>query len=236
MAGGCFQTIAHGLSRGIELWRVDLDAYPAVGLSDGLSADEVARAARQALDRDGRRLLAARHALRTILARATGRAAGGLVFEVDEFGKPRLPDNEGLAFNLSHSRQECLIATSAGWPIGVDVEVIHPVADASALARLHFTIDEQAELEAAADRDRAFLACWTRKEACVKALGIGLSAEPALIETGSREDCRDVSVTIGHVRAEVVVSSVVMPSSSVAAVAVTDLQSAAAARRHFARK
>ena len=58
--------------------------------------------------------------------------------------------------------------------MGVDVERLERNVEAD-VARLAFAEDEQAELDA---RPEAFLACWTRKEAVLKALGHGLAVDP----------------------------------------------------------
>ena len=96
------------------------------------------------------------------------------------FGKPRLVNVDWLQFNLSHSGHRCLIGIATAFAIGVDIEVVRGVPDADALARLHFTPQEQADWAQVAKpgRDRAFLTCWTRKEACVKALGIAFLGPP----------------------------------------------------------
>jgi 4'-phosphopantetheinyl transferase len=237
MTGDSLEPVPHALDGGVQLWRVNLDAYPPVDAQDGVSADEVARVERQRCDRDARRLLAARHALRRVLSIATGQPAGALVIEADAYGKPRLRDQGTLEFNLSHSAHECLIGISAGRPIGVDVEVLGPVVDADALARHHFTQVEFAEWvrAPAALRDRAFLTCWTRKEACVKALGVGLSAQPALVEAGGRGDTRAALVSIGAGQCEIALCSLDISSEAVAAVAVCAARDAEAARRYFAR-
>ena len=61
--------------------------------------------------------------------------------------------------------------------IGVDVEASRPLPDALRIARSHFAPDEAASLEALPldMREAAFFGLWTRKEAVVKALGVGLS-------------------------------------------------------------
>jgi phosphopantetheinyl transferase (holo-ACP synthase) len=53
-------------------------------------------------------------------------------------------------------------------------------------------------------RDRTFLTCWTRKEACVKTLGVGLSALSAWIEVGCDPDLRAVAVPLGMAGPEAV--------------------------------
>ena len=113
-ARGHLEPVRHALPGDVQLWRVDLDAYAEAAALDGLTADEHARAARFALERDGRRYLAARHALRRVLAQALGRSPEDLVIEPDELGKPHLLPHGGLHFNLSHSAHEALIGLQPG--------------------------------------------------------------------------------------------------------------------------
>ena len=79
-----------------------------------------------------------------------------------------------------------MISVAEGVPIGVDVELQRAVPDALALAARNFTPAEYADLRSleGPERDVAFLRCWTRKEACLKAIGCGLSIEPRLVEVG----------------------------------------------------
>ena len=186
MAVGGIEPVPHALPGDVELWHVDLDQYRYALEAAIFSVDERKRAERLRFADDRRRFLAAHHALRHVLGRALKREPGALVFESGAHGKPRLLETGGLEFNLSHSVHQCLIGTSTQQPIGVDVEVLHAAVDAEALARRHFTQDEfkQWEQTPAADRDRVFLQGWTRKEACLKALGVGLLSRPRSIELG----------------------------------------------------
>jgi 4'-phosphopantetheinyl transferase len=233
-----FQCVPHEFSSDVQLWRVDLDAY-AEGLApDGLRADELERMARMRLARDAARYLASRHALRHVLAGTLDCSPRDLILEADEFGKPQLVHGGRLHFNLSHSERECLIGVSLHSAIGVDIEALHKVVDADALARAHFTQDEHAEWSrAAADlRDRTFLACWTRKEACLKALGVGLSAKPASIEVGCGPEVRVVTIPFGSRRCELTLGSLQLPGGSIAAVAVTAPETSRTARQFFRRQ
>jgi hypothetical protein len=76
--------------------------------------------------------------------------------------------------------------------------MLRPVPDAAALAAEHFTRREQEALAAlpARDRDQAFLTCWTRKEACLKAIGVGLLLSPQSFEVGIAPDCRSVELPV----------------------------------------
>jgi len=168
-----------------ELWRIDLDQHvPAAALAK-LSADEAARARRFVFERDRHRFIAAHAALRQVLGQHSGQAGERLRFVAGRFGKPALASAD-LHFNLSHSHGTGLVALSTRDELGVDVEVLRPMPDALALAAAYFSAAEQAALAAcpAAQRDRAFFICWTRKEACLKAVGIGLDLATSGFDVG----------------------------------------------------
>jgi 4'-phosphopantetheinyl transferase len=57
------------------------------------------------------------------------------------------------------------------------------------IARRHFCAGEIAAIAAAAEPSRSerFLACWTRKEACIKALGLGIAENLNRFEVGTDE-------------------------------------------------
>ena len=165
----------------IHVWRVPLEGTP--DAVDGrsadaerlLSPDERDRAARFALPHLRSRWVAARTALRTILGSYLDRPPASLAFAIGARGKPSL---EGpLHFNLAHSGDLALVAVTSAAPIGVDLEQVRPVREAEAIARRFFSPDECADLAAVShpDRDYAFLSCWTRKEALLKASGEGLA-------------------------------------------------------------
>lgn len=237
-ARGHLERVRHALPGDVQLWRVDLDAYAEAAPLDGLPADEHARAARFALERDGQRYLAARHALRHLLARALGHLSDNFVIEPDEFGKPHLLPRGSLHFNLSHSAREALIGLSRDRPIGVDIETVCPVVDAGALAAAHFAEAERAEWSRVPEsqRDRTFLACWTRKEACLKALGVGVSAQLASIDVGTGPDLRVVAIQLGADRCEMPLQSLDLPGGVVGAVALATPEAEQLARARFRRR
>jgi 4'-phosphopantetheinyl transferase len=235
---GCgIDPIVQPLSADLRVWRVSLDAYPETGIHSGLAPDETARAARFVHPDDRRRFLAARHALRRILGACSGCDPAELAFAAGEFGKPGLAGGEGPEFNVTHSAGDCLIALSERQAVGVDVERLAPLHDIDALARLHFTALERAEL-ARTDpqaRVRAFLVGWTRKEACLKALGVGLAAQPASVEVGCEETIRDVVVVVAGVRCGIALASLSPGDGAVGAVALAHPEDVAKARHMLAR-
>jgi 4'-phosphopantetheinyl transferase len=98
-----------------------------------------------------------------------------LSFAAHPYGKPYLPD-ANLHFNLSHTA-DLALCVLADRPVGIDVEHLRPIPDWRDLAAMLFSPSEQQALADAPDaqRDATFLSLWTRKEALVKATGIGLT-------------------------------------------------------------
>jgi len=179
-----------------ELWRFPLDQHLSAAAIATLSADEVARARRFVFEADRHRFMAARAALRQLIGQRTGTPPAALRFATDRFGKPALATHDGLQFNLSHSGATGVLAMSARTALGVDLEAVRPVPDAESLAAAYFAPAERAAIAACAPNTReiAFLRCWTRKEACLKAIGIGLNLATASFDVGVDADTRRVEI------------------------------------------
>lgn len=177
---------------------LDLDDCAGPGAALILSKDERARAGQFRFAVDRQRFVAAHAALRYALAEQTGERADALRFTHSAFGKPSLLGSPRVHFSLSHSQGLGLIAIGERGPLGADVEQLRAVPDALALAATHFTRLENEALRAlpAHERDHAFLTCWTRKEACLKAIGLGLIVPPERFEVGLTADCRSVEVPV----------------------------------------
>ena len=152
-----------------------------------LDPTEQARAARFVFVRDRWRHVASHAVLRRVLGRHLGhpreapheRLVSAVRYRIAEDGKPGLagPNPTDLRFNLSHSGPWVLIGAICGVDLGVDVEAHGPVPNLAALADAHFSDDECVALAQvpADERPAAFHRVWTRKEAYVKALGMGLA-------------------------------------------------------------
>lgn len=97
-------------------------------------------------------------------------------FSAADRGKPSIVDGGDLGFSLSRSGDVALVAVTRGRPVGVDVERIRADADLSDLAE-HFFSEPEAHLLGGLpepERVDAFFRLWARKEAVVKASGVGL--------------------------------------------------------------
>lgn len=172
--------------RGHAVWHIalDLDAERRANGTRLLNDDERDRADRFLRPQDRDRFIASHAALRIILGGLLGANPRSLTFAISPTGRPSLTGWDALArggcvpldFNLSHSGDHALVAVSTTARIGVDIEAHRPLSDALRIARAHFHPREIAALEAAGpNREAAFYAAWTAKEAVVKASGAGLS-------------------------------------------------------------
>ncbi|MGA2965469.1 MAG: 4'-phosphopantetheinyl transferase superfamily protein [Terriglobales bacterium] len=165
----------------VDVWRVRLDEPAMAGLDASiLSPDEKARASRFHFEKDGMHFTRCRSALRELLGGYLEIGAAEVRFEYSASGKPRLGaghNPRALQFNVSHSANMALIAVGSEHRLGVDIERIRSDANTDALAERFFSLRERAGLRALPDglRVPGFFACWTRKEAFIKATGDGLS-------------------------------------------------------------
>lgn len=143
-----------------------------------LSNAERGRAARFAFERDRARFAAAHAGLRHVLGGLLGIAPAAITMITDAHGKPRLagPARPPVFFNLSHSDDLAALAVSSAFDIGIDIERVRDM-DPNDVAPF-LSVAEQAalmRLPGAARRLGIFHA-WTRKEAYLKAIGVGLAA------------------------------------------------------------
>jgi 4'-phosphopantetheinyl transferase len=160
----------------VRVWRVALN-QPSGPLRELLSAEERSRAERFVFDLDRDHFIVCRGTLRRLLARSLGVVPRSITFRQGPHGKPALDAVAELRFNVSHSGDRGLIALAVGREVGVDIERVRNSVNLLEIAARFFSPVERAALEALSPIDRrdAFFACWTRKEAYLKALGLGLS-------------------------------------------------------------
>jgi len=165
----------------VDVWSVRLDEPARAGSAVAvLSPDEIARASRFHFEKDRIHFTQCRSALRDRLTGYIAIPAAEIRFEYLASGKPQLAGEQnprGLQFNVSHSANMALIAVGSEHRLGVDIEKIRGDVDTTALAERFFSLRERAGLQALPEHLRVpgFFACWTRKEAFLKATGEGFS-------------------------------------------------------------
>lgn len=164
-----------------HLWRVvvpDENCIPPFWLGL-LSAEEKEGVARKRIPLDARRTLTSRACLRLLIGHYLRVPPDAIAFTANATGKPHIAApslSPTLEFNVSHSGDWVVLAFARGLPVGVDVEC-HRELEFSELVNSFFSPHERATWATLppADHTRAFFSAWTKKEAYLKALGLGLS-------------------------------------------------------------
>ncbi len=169
--------VIHVWSASLEIKKKDIPVFRHL-----LTPDEKERAARFCFEKDQVNFITGRAILRTLLGRYTNQSPADVKFTYNSYGKPLLKkqvQSPPLNFNLSHSGGKVLYAFSRGIPLGIDLEKMKPDIDFAAIAPRFFSPGEVSSLFSLkkADRAEAFYAGWTRKEAFIKAMEMGLSLE-----------------------------------------------------------
>jgi 4'-phosphopantetheinyl transferase len=122
-------------------------------------------------------------------------------------GKPRLAGLPGPtpSFSLSHSAGLAVLAIGDA-EVGVDVEAVAP-QDGLATSRIALSDAERGELAALPPdaRDERLLELWTRKEAYLKGIGVGVVHDPALVTFAPAQETWEAVLDAGgatgwHVR------------------------------------
>jgi 4'-phosphopantetheinyl transferase len=142
-----------------------------------LAPGEREQAARFRSDHLRHSFILTRGALRVLLGRYLDADPARLQFTYGAKGKPSLGANSCIKFNSSHSGELAVFAFTLDCEIGIDIEQIYPLPRIKDIAGRFFCEEESGELLSLPvdQRERAFFLCWTRKEACIKSTGDGLS-------------------------------------------------------------
>jgi 4'-phosphopantetheinyl transferase len=173
----------------VHIWRIMLEAAPThiEQARQQLSPDECERADRFVFTIDRERFILGRAWLRNVLAGYLHCRPQALQFAYNRYGKPALNQTQSthLHFNLSHSRDRALLAIASDIRVGIDIEAIREIADKELVTEL-FSAREQSLWYSlpASEKQAAFFAGWTRKEAWVKAHGAGLTFPLVEVEAG----------------------------------------------------
>ena len=108
---------------------------------------------------------------------------GNTPLSENEHGKPYA--DGGQFFSVSHSG-ECVVIAVDDREIGIDVERL-PDRDYLQIAERFYHPNELAYVRRAEDSARAFTYVWTRKEAYLKQIGIGIATDLKAFDTVSGE-------------------------------------------------
>ncbi|MEV8530865.1 4'-phosphopantetheinyl transferase superfamily protein [Streptomyces sp. NPDC051211] len=177
----------------LRIWRGRLPGEPAEEDLRVLSAEETARYRSFPTAVGAARYAAAHAAVRRRLAPLLGTRPEAVVFGrtpcptcgAPAHGRPRITyPPTSLELSLSRTGAYWLCAVAEGAEVGADIERLRP-SYVPGLTRAVLSPREQAYVAAArpdGGRSVAFTRCWTRKEAVVKASGVGVSTDLRRVE------------------------------------------------------
>lgn len=155
---------------------------------------ELDRAERFRFPQDQERFILGHGFLRSILANYLQRDGSLIRLARGPFGKPYL-ERKDLHFNFSDTKDAILVAFVTGHDIGADIETMAREVDHAAVSEHYFTPPEVTLINGAGDRAKqTFLEFWTRKEAVLKASGVGIMDDLRSL----RVDAQENHVTITH--------------------------------------
>jgi 4'-phosphopantetheinyl transferase len=171
------------LNEEVHVWCLELNEFRLINLEiyhDLLSQDEKDRAKKFYYEKDRDHFIGACGVLRCLLGMYLDMLPSKLAFKYNPHGRPLLdvpPGGSDIYFNVTHSENIALYAFSRTHPVGVDIEFIRQDIEWEALADNFFSINETCMIHSVkpCHQLEAFYRCWTRKEALLKGLGVGLS-------------------------------------------------------------
>ncbi|MFF0091750.1 4'-phosphopantetheinyl transferase family protein [Streptomyces canus] len=189
----------------VHIWRGRAPDTLAPDATDLLSDDEAAMV-RRLPEPAAARYAAAHAAVRRVLSGYLGVPPREVVLgrrpcprcAHPEHGRPRIdwPPTD-LDFNLSRSGPHWLLAVVVGHQVGVDLEDDRSL-DVEGASRFVMSASELTHILSAPGgpaRTHAFFRCWTRKEAVVKAIGVGIITDLSAVDV---QPAADGPVLVAH--------------------------------------
>ncbi len=187
----------------VHVWRAALHTPTSVVqcYQRYLIEEELKHAGRFHFEKDRNHFIVAHGILRILIGRYLNVEPSQLHFCLNAYGKPSLESSShmpALNFNISHSHDLALFAFTYTRQVGVDVEYMRLGGEGSGdggddyeqLAQHYFSAYERSVLQMlpVEEKRQAFFQCWTRKEAYIKARGMGLSLPLDLFDVSLRPD------------------------------------------------
>ncbi|HBH83008.1 MAG: hypothetical protein A2X04_06115 [Bacteroidetes bacterium GWF2_41_9] len=189
--------LSSGLSGDLEVYHGSADSFVnrLSGFYDLLSDNEKSRADRFKHSTDYDCYVSVHALLRIELSRILGIKARSIKIGTAETGKPFI---QGVDRSFSLSRTKNLFAFVIGngnQYMGIDIEQIKPEIDFKNISRNYFSVNEQQlilSFNNISDQKRTFFEIWTRKEALLKAIGIGISNDLVKVQVLDGENVLDL--------------------------------------------
>ena len=185
------EVVDSGLSN-VYLRLYDLNGYKAITptVTHLLSDEEQIKADRFFKLIHKERYILTRALTRIFLSEISGISADSLQFTKSRFGKPIL-ENESIPFSISHSENYLLLSAAERGNIGCDIESSNNIelSDVTEIAaKIASTKEMNRMIECDEDARKRYASnLWVKKEAWLKAIGLGFMAEPKKYCTESFE-------------------------------------------------
>lgn len=182
---------------------LDLEHEPSQALVQLLSEEERARAQRFQATPARRRFVLGRSNLRILIGVYLQCNPAAVQFSSTAAGKLFLTVGQSqmdLRFNLSHSADMVLFAFTQGCEIGVDIEQIQSRLSYDQIAQRCFAPAEVERLRQLppGERESFFYRCWTRWEAWLKGLGVGIAGAGVSREIPADWQIESLTIAAGY--------------------------------------
>lgn len=182
-----------------HLWRAELNHTNEIvqQYKSLLSEEECTRATRFIKKSDQEKFILSKGILRHVLSIYLKIQPKMIIFSNTQHKKPFVVGHE-LQFNVSHSGDYLLIGVTKKNAIGVDIEYVKKNRNHLALAKRFFAQSECRAIKNTPKQDQwaAFYRVWTRKEAFIKAMGLGLSYPLHHFEVSASRDLSNQSALL----------------------------------------
>jgi 4'-phosphopantetheinyl transferase len=208
-----------------HLWFATLDELrpDAVQFEQLLDDGELQRADRFRFSHDRERFVLGHGWLRTVLSRYVTTEAATIRYARGPHGKPYVNDTS-VRFNFSDTKDAILVGLTSGMELGTDIETLAREVDHEAVSEHYFTPSEIEGIRNSSNPKLRFLELWTRKEAVLKASGVGIMDDLRVLSV----DAPTNEMMIGH--GEFV--RMAAPTYHVRSLLLSDLHTASIATAH----
>jgi len=166
----------------VHLWTVDLGQWslPCLDALKMLPENERRKSERFRFEILRTRYIKGHYLLRLLLGQYLGIDFYNQEFNLNEYGKPSLQkekESNTINFNFSNSENICVYAFTKEGDLGIDIEKIHDLPDVDQIVERFFSPDEKKLFRSFPEdaKKTSFFKYWARKEALLKAMGVGLS-------------------------------------------------------------
>ncbi len=188
----------------VHIWSVDLDrlTLPCHEAIQMLPDSERKKAKRFHFEIHQTRYIKSHYLLRTLLGMYRDIDFYDQEFHINKHGKPSLKNahtEDSIYFNMSNSESSCICVFRQQGDIGVDIERIHDLPDMDRIVERFFSSAEREIFRSlpGQSRKQTFFRYWTRKEALLKAMGVGLSIPPDKVDViAEQEDTLEAFIRI----------------------------------------